>query len=116
MAHCININSPEYSSLVPQAREIGMGQRDLKAQIAAWQVLENTDQFPTISQIEGLLTDPRMVSYSEKSDPNILNNIPGINGPFLKGAIDSIIENKQANSVDRIHRRTALLSNPSVSS
>lgn len=35
MAHCININSPEYSSLVPQAREIGMGQRDLKAQIAA---------------------------------------------------------------------------------
>lgn len=116
MAHCININSPEYSSLVPQAREIGMGQRDLKAQIAAWQVLENTDQFPTISQIEGLLTDPRMVSYSEKFDPNILNNIPGINGPFLKGAIDSIIENKQANSVDRIHRRTELLSNPNVSS
>lgn len=116
MAHCININSPEYSSLVPQARALGIGQRDLKAQIAAWQVIENTDQFPTIDQIEGLLTNPRMKSYSERFDSNILNNVPGIDGPFLKGALDSIIENKQANDIDRIHRLTTLLSNSSVPS
>ena len=32
MAHCININSPEYISLAQQTK---LGQRELKARIAA---------------------------------------------------------------------------------
>lgn len=35
MAHCININHPDYKSLVKQASKYNMGQRLLKARIAA---------------------------------------------------------------------------------
>ena len=49
MAHCININHPEYKKLVPQFKG---PEALLKAKISIWQENNGLDNFPTIDQIE----------------------------------------------------------------
>ena len=49
MAHCININHPEYKKLVPQFKG---PEALLKAKISIWQENNGLDNFPTIDQLE----------------------------------------------------------------
>jgi hypothetical protein len=42
--NCININHPEYKSLV---KETGMNEEILKAKISLWQDIHGNDKFPT---------------------------------------------------------------------
>jgi hypothetical protein len=98
MAHCININSPEYISL---ARSSKLGQRELKARIATWQELTNNyDRFPSIEEVEGLLDN----NYSEvteefKEDKYLKEIFPNIDNSSLKDAILNIRNNNYSDSL-----------------
>lgn len=57
MAHCINIKHPQYKRLFTQSKnkwsnDLQSNEKELKARIALWQIKNNSDEFPSLSDIE----------------------------------------------------------------
>lgn len=110
MAHCININTPEYKQLVKDTK---LGQRELKARIATWQEINNDyDNFPTAEEVVGLLDSqvpniPQETSFDR--DSFISEHFPTLNAEDIKEATNIIINNNVADKVFYIQKNTKIL-------
>jgi len=77
MAHCININSPEYQSL-KAASGNSMPEALLKASIAVWQEQNGLEKWPSLSELSGM-TNSNIKESSQQEVFYSLDEASGVN-------------------------------------
>ena len=108
MAHCINITSPEYLALVSKTI---IGQRELKARIATWQEINNTDKFPSIEEVEGLLSAKVIDQYLPKRLVDLNKVFKGNLVEHISDGLSSMIFNNKTDVFNSIINSLNFLDN-----
>lgn len=104
MAHCINIQHPEYKKLV---QETSLGQRELKARIATWQEIHNNyESFPSAKQVENLREDIKALKTPYDAFGRlryVRNNFGYVSDKHLIVGVDNLLRHFDINSFHELY-------------